>query len=142
MSAQQRILKETLKSSSTSTSRLQSYILPTLNHQYTLHNRLLNPLNSSEFKLQVSSYILRKWRYTLSDTLAYYWHSFGSHSTSSIWYKLGNRLSTRISADEYFFKSIPQRTTTIQFVYPSSCDLTQIQLQLQSWIQGTSTLIN
>jgi hypothetical protein len=124
-------------------SALKCLVLPTLSKQFACHNRLLKPTSKGEESLQIASYILRKWRFSVSDSLAFYWHSYG-HSTQgqSKIYKLGTRLLTRRSADEYFFKSIPQRTTSIEFIYPSSCDLTSIQQQLHHWLKGMSNRVH
>ena len=124
---------------------LKSMVLPTLSGQFTFHNRLLRPTSKGEESLQIASYILRKWRFQAADTLAYYWHSFGhSRATKnplkgSAIYRLGNRLLTRRSADEYFFKSIPQRTENMEFIYPSSCDPQKMQQQIQSWLAGNTS---
>ncbi|KAJ3158777.1 hypothetical protein HDU86_002458 [Geranomyces michiganensis] len=102
---------------------LKIYVLPTLHHRAVFHPAFLRPRSPLERTAIVAAYILRKWRYQLSDTFAYAWHAFGAHSNGhrNPIYRLGNRLTTRrTAADEYLLKSIPRITETIEFIYPAS----------------------
>ncbi|KAJ3015749.1 hypothetical protein HKX48_004404 [Thoreauomyces humboldtii] len=96
---------------------LKVYVLPTLNGKYAFHAAFLKPRTQFERGAVISAFILRKWRFQLSDTFAFAWHAFGARFTRSggvgigaFVYKWGNRVTTRKAADEYFLKSIPRIT--------------------------------
>ncbi|TPX38279.1 hypothetical protein SmJEL517_g00282 [Synchytrium microbalum] len=120
---------------------LRVVVLPTLNQKTVFHARFLQPANPFERGAIVAAYVLRKWRYSLSDTLAYYWHSFGATSEpktlSSAIYRAGNYMTTRRSADEYFLKMIPMATERIQFMYPTSSNLALVKKNLNLWLQNS-----
>ena len=108
------------------TTRLKTFVLPTLHNQHIFHPRFLKPLHTIETSILLTSFIIRKWRFQLSDIGAYLWHSFGHRSVKSPWmnrlYLLGNKMTSRNASDEYFFKMIPKRTKEVHtvFVFPWS----------------------
>ncbi|KAJ3398454.1 hypothetical protein HDV05_002478, partial [Chytridiales sp. JEL 0842] len=90
---------------------IQIYVLPTLHNKYIFHPRLPLSRNSFERSAVIAAYIFRKWRYTVSDSFGEVWHGWGLKSGGKGamgWlYGLGNKLTTRRAADEYFLKSVP-----------------------------------
>jgi hypothetical protein len=99
---------------------LRIYVFPCANGSLTLHPAFLPPKNNIEQFALFSSYVVRKWRYQISDFFGYYWHSFGRYSYNSnpnikSLYTYGNRLSTRKASGEYFLKMIPDLTEKIEF---------------------------
>ncbi|KAJ3368302.1 hypothetical protein HDU91_000700 [Kappamyces sp. JEL0680] len=114
-------------------SRLRVFCLPTLNNQIVFHSEFPTARN----KLELGAL---KWRYQVSDYFASHWHAKVGASTSAslqALYRSGNRLTTRKASDEYFFKTIPQHTESIEFVYPSSLSEKTIQDQLLRWLHDS-----
>ena len=117
--------------------------LPTIHQQFALHPLFLKPKNKSEYAILFSSYVLRKWRYQISDSFASYWHSFGHSSSINSPFKFRiyqrlNSLITRKSLDEYFFKNIPARTTEVEFVYPKDSNEQELQKTVERWLKTSA----
>ncbi|KAI9091238.1 mitochondrial K+-H+ exchange-related-domain-containing protein [Phlyctochytrium arcticum] len=135
-----------LNSSSTKTAaippahtHLKVFILPTLHNKHAFHARFLPPRTPFERSAIVMAYVLRKWRYQISDTFAFMWHGMGSGSTGigrRIW-ALGNRAVTRRAADEYFLKTVPRITEHIEFIYPASANSRVIKSQLGDFLSNS-----
>ncbi|KAJ3178034.1 hypothetical protein HDU87_003812 [Geranomyces variabilis] len=118
---------------------LKIYVLPTLHHKIVFHPAFLRPRSSIERSAIVAAYILRKWRYQLSDTAAFAWHALGAQSSGrNFLYRFGNRITTRRAADEYFLKSIPRIAETVEFIYPASVSSRAIKRQLSDEVLANS----
>ncbi|KAJ3153476.1 hypothetical protein HDU89_000502 [Geranomyces variabilis] len=118
---------------------LKIYVLPTLHNKNVFHPAFLRPRSSIERSAIVAAYILRKWRYQLSDTAAFAWHALGAQSSGrNFLYRFGNRITTRRAADEYFLKSIPRIAETVEFIYPASISSRTIKRQLSDEVLANS----
>ncbi|KAL2913479.1 hypothetical protein HK105_206939 [Polyrhizophydium stewartii] len=117
------------------------YVLPTAGGRFALHPRLLIPKDSVQFGVFFASFVLRKWRYQVSDQFGSAWHGFGRAAAASgspllrRIYATGNRLTTRVAADEYFLKAVSALVTSIEFVYPPSIDDAQLRKQVGEWLK-------
>nr|KAJ3420421.1 hypothetical protein HK105_005688 [Polyrhizophydium stewartii] len=95
------------------------YVLPTAGGRFALHPRLLIPKDSVQFGVFFASFVLRKWRYQVSDQFGSAWHGFGRAAAASgspllrRIYATGNRLTTRVAADEYFLKAVSALVTSV-----------------------------
>ncbi|KAJ3290739.1 hypothetical protein HK104_006545 [Borealophlyctis nickersoniae] len=146
------------KSESTSLSRphddpkfLKVYVFPTSHQRYVFHARLPKPRNKLEHGATVLAYAFRKWRYQVADFFAAGWHAFGAEAYRMAGeegtnipkkiYTKGNKLTTRVAADEYFFKTVPKWIENIEFIYPASMDQRSAKAQLIRWMgQGNKQL--
>ncbi|KAI8810627.1 mitochondrial K+-H+ exchange-related-domain-containing protein [Cladochytrium replicatum] len=135
---------------------LQVLVLPTLHDRMVFHARFLPPRNPLERHATIAAYIFRKWRFSVADTVGFYWHGFGAWAnavgTASLsegakpakrqWaralYSVGNRMTTRRAADEYFLKMVPLAADHVEFVYPPSLNSKQIQTQLAEWLAASN----
>ncbi|TPX60210.1 hypothetical protein PhCBS80983_g01932 [Powellomyces hirtus] len=123
-------------SASTPYTSLKIYVFPTLHNKHVFHPAFLRPRSPFERGAIIAAYILRKWRYQLSDTFAFAWHAFGASAATSgimpakMMYKWGNRATTRKAADEYFLKSVPRITEHVEFIYPASANAKLIKNQV------------
>ncbi|KAJ3203911.1 hypothetical protein HK099_001331, partial [Clydaea vesicula] len=118
---------------------LSVVVLPTINEKLVFHSKFLKPRNQPERVALVFAYILRKWRYQISDVFAEAWNSFG-HSAFNEKGKFGkfqrsfylnvNKLITRKSCSEYFLKTIPEDITGMEIIFPSSLDKDVIKKRL------------
>lgn len=123
---------------------LKIYAFPSLNGRCVFHAQFLSPTTNLEYAGMAVAYITRKWRYQISDYAGSYWHKLGHCKPGSILskaYQLGNRITTRRAADEYFFKQIPTRTEhvtlkliQIEIIFPSSMKQSVVQDQIQVWL--------
>jgi hypothetical protein len=120
---------------------LQIYVLPTLRGSYTIHPRFLKPRTKVEHGALFTSFVLRKWRYHISDAFGSPWHAFGqeAHQSGSYLkhvYNFGNRITTRRAGAEYFFKMIPERTEGVEIIYPAGVDESRLRRQIGTWLEG------
>lgn len=119
--------------------RLVVYVLPCQN-TFSVHPRFLKPETKPQIAALFVSYIVRKWRFALSDVFAAQFASFGqkayaSNSKMGIHiHSLATRISTRNCTPEYFFKGIPKRTEHIEFVFPESVEKERVEFMLKKWI--------
>ena len=93
--------------------RLQRvYVLPTLDGRYVFHAQFLKPQTPAETFMITSAYIMRKYRFAISDYFAYHFHAFGrfAHSTKSgpliQLYRFGNKITTRRTDHEQFLRGV------------------------------------
>ena len=120
------------------------FVLPTIHNRLVFHVQMKRPTTDVEYAILFSCYVFRKWRFMVSDAFGQQWHSFGvsAFQTGSEWrkkaYQLGNRLTTRVACDEYFFKMVPRSIDTVEIVYPKSVDVEAIKQQLDVWLKRTS----
>jgi hypothetical protein len=91
-------------------------VLPTLNNNLVFHVRTPTPSNGFERAGIVAGLVSRKWRMSVWDEVAGFWHGafVGSDRSVYSWdrfrfrvYMALNRLTTRQCDEEYFFKCIP-----------------------------------
>lgn len=119
--------------------KIKIYCLPTIENRILFHAEYPKVETKLELGSLFAGYCLRKWRYQLSDSFAYYWHQLPQQTSSTFIsktiYNLGNRLTTRRCSDEYFFKSIPFKTGEIEFIYPSSLQEDRVKHQLAAWMR-------
>ncbi|KAI8893682.1 hypothetical protein BC833DRAFT_607562 [Globomyces pollinis-pini] len=122
---------------------LKIYALPSIRGKYVFHAQFLAPKNRVEQFGLITSYITRKWRFQISDYFGMHWHMLShpkyqkSKLLSSI-YSIGNKMTSRKCLDEYFFKQIPTRTTSIEIIYPESANEDYLKKQIQMWLIDSS----
>lgn len=98
---------------------LKIYVLPAINGSVSFHARFLKPANKIEYSALFASFVVRKWRYQLSDMFGAHWHDFGNwahannHFPMKKLYEAGNRITSRRANDEYLLKMIPERTQNV-----------------------------
>ncbi|TPX52558.1 hypothetical protein SeMB42_g01342 [Synchytrium endobioticum] len=121
---------------------LRVVVLPTLHNKSVFHPRFLTPMpNKFEKAAIIGAYVLRKWRYAVSDIFAYHWHAFGStalqqpHGLAGRVYRWASLATTRRASGEYLLKMIPLQTE--KFVYPPSSDVGAIKQHLNSHMQAS-----
>ena len=111
-----------------------------------MHPAFLKPVTRLELGALFTSYVLRKWRFQVSDFFGQYWHQLAKKEDKSLLsnvYKIGNRLTTRKTIGEYFFRMIPNKTEKVNyidkitFIFPPSISEQQVKSELQSWILET-----
>ncbi|KAI8905031.1 hypothetical protein EDD86DRAFT_212107 [Gorgonomyces haynaldii] len=120
--------------------KLQVYVIPSIG-RLTLHPRFLKPQTQVEYGALFFSFVLRKWRYQVSDFFGQYWHQFGArvHGTRlQPLYWFGNRITTRKCLDEYLFKMIPKRTQEVEFIFPTSVSEQQAKETLVRYLSNKS----
>jgi hypothetical protein len=117
-------------------SKLRVFCLPTIKNRIVFHAEYPSVDSKIELGALFAGYVLRKWRYQISDTFGSYWHQLGRKQSyfQTLIYNFGNRLTTRRCADEYFFKQIVPKTLEIEFIFPTCLDESLIQKQLSTWI--------
>lgn len=111
--------------------KLKIYALPSINKSITLHANLIKPTTNLEFSLLFVTFVIRKWRFQVSDLFASYWHRLYTPDQNSIYSKL-NRWSTRKSMTEYLLARIPSKTSEIQIIIPTSISILDVQTQIKS----------
>lgn len=105
------------------TTHLRVLVLPTISSTPSFHPHFLKPQSPLERSLLVTAYLTRQLRFRFSDLFASRWHTYGRECQQlgdDKFYWTVNRklLHGRKCVDEYFLKSIPTRTKSIEFYFP------------------------
>ncbi|KAJ3218532.1 hypothetical protein HDU67_005091 [Dinochytrium kinnereticum] len=121
------------------------YVFPTIHPtKYAFHVRFSPPRNQFERLAIVLGFVLRKWRYKVSDAFAEPWTGFGKWAVTEggffgkLVYQGINRIITRKADDEYFLKTVPMIAEHAEFIYPPSLNSRLIKEQLVDYL-GDST---
>jgi hypothetical protein len=116
--------------------KLKVYILPSIKGKLAFHARFLRPNSRFELGALFAVYILRKWRFQISDSFGQQFHKLAISKYEFVrklhFHTLA--LTTRKAVDEYFFRQIPTKTDSIEFILPLSVSLSDAEKQLKYWL--------
>lgn len=104
-----------------------------------MHAEYAKTTSKLELAALFAGYCLRKWRYQISDFFGRSWHDPLVRMKSPLLYSTVNSLTTRKGCSaEYFLKSIPLKSNSLEFIFPSLSPLSEpaIKSQLAVWISA------